>query len=174
LRTRWRRSPGRSPGVRTATAMIFLPTSIAATRSYTISTVSGHASVGLQTEVALPVDVAHLVAMAVLLGGLTVLTLTLRQTPTEPDHRQDLGTAVARFSQIALGCVVVLTCTGAYQAWRQLGAWTAFLGTDGRDSADGDRRGHQAVRARGSRCRPTAARGDCSRSSATAQAPSSP
>jgi copper transport protein len=92
--------------------------------------VSGHAEVGLQAEVALPVDVAHLVAMAVWLGGLTVLTLTLRQAPTEPDHRQDLGAAVARFSQIALGCVVVLTCTGAYQAWRQLGAWTAFLGTD--------------------------------------------
>ena len=32
------RSPGRSPGVRTATAISRLPTSIAATRGYTIST----------------------------------------------------------------------------------------------------------------------------------------
>jgi hypothetical protein len=38
LRTCWRRFPARSPGVRTATATIFLPTSIAATRSYMIST----------------------------------------------------------------------------------------------------------------------------------------
>jgi len=52
----------------------------------------------------------------------------------------------------------------------------APIGTSSRprDSADGERRGHQAVRARGSRCRPTATRGDCSHSSATAQAPPSP
>ncbi|MEN3269433.1 FixH family protein [Pseudonocardia sp.] len=86
--------------------------------------VSGHAADGLQPGIALPVDVAHLLAMGVWLGGLFVLALALRR----PDA--GLDRVVARFSPIAFGCVVLLAATGTYQSWRQLGSWSAFLDTD--------------------------------------------
>ncbi|HEX5118191.1 MAG TPA: copper resistance protein CopC [Pseudonocardiaceae bacterium] len=80
---------------------------------------SGHAAAGLQPGLALPVDVLHLSAMALWLGGLAVL---VRAKP--PDD------AVGRFSRLAFTCVVVLVATGTYQSWRQLGRWRAFLDTD--------------------------------------------
>lgn len=76
---------------------------------------SGHAANGLR----LPVDVLHLAAMGLWLGGLVVLWWA--KPPAE---------AVARFSRLAFCCVVVLVATGTYQSWRQLGSWAAFLGTD--------------------------------------------
>lgn len=91
--------------------------------------VSGHAAVGLQPEIALPVDVAHLLAMAVWLGGLLVLAIALRRAPRDADQYPELATAVDRFSPIAFGCVTVLVGTGTYQSWRQLGTWSAFLDT---------------------------------------------
>jgi copper transport protein len=36
---------------------------------------------------------------------------------------------VQRFSPLAFTCVVVLVATGAYQSWRQLGSWQAFVDT---------------------------------------------
>ena len=121
------RLPTAAPKVRIALAVggAVLAIGIAATWS-----TSGHAAVGLQPEIALPADVAHLVAMSVWLGGLLVLALALRRTPTEPDEQRELATAVARFSPIAFGCVAVLVSTGIYQSWRQLGSWSAFLATD--------------------------------------------
>lgn len=80
--------------------------------------ISGHAATGLQPALALPVDVLHLVAMALWLGGLVVLW---RAKPP--------AAAIQRFSAIAFTCVVVLVATGSYQSWRQLGGWAAFLDT---------------------------------------------
>ncbi|MBV9315805.1 MAG: copper resistance protein CopC [Pseudonocardia sp.] len=90
--------------------------------------VSGHAAVGLQPGIALPVDIAHLVAIGTWLGGLAVLALALREP--DSDQHAELADAVGRFSPIAMGCVAVLVATGTYQSWRQLGTWTAFLATD--------------------------------------------
>ncbi|MDQ2883537.1 MAG: FixH family protein [Actinomycetota bacterium] len=121
------RLPTAAPKVHAALAVggVALAIWIAATWS-----ASGHAAVGLQPEIAFPVDVAHLVAMGVWLGGLLVLALALRRPPTEPAEQRELATAVARFSPIASGCVAVLVATGTYQSWRQLGSWPAFLATD--------------------------------------------
>jgi copper transport protein len=84
---------------------------------------SEHASVGIQPAVAIPVDMLHLLAMAVWLGGLVALITALyRTTGVEP-------TAVRRFSRIAFGCVCVLVGTGSYQAWRQVGSWHALFTT---------------------------------------------
>ncbi|MFJ2824886.1 copper resistance protein CopC [Streptomyces toxytricini] len=84
---------------------------------------SEHASTGLQSDIAMPVDVLHLLAAAAWLGGLTALLVALY---TVPDVERE---AVRRFSRTAFAAVVVLAATGAYQSWRQLGSWQALTGT---------------------------------------------
>lgn len=76
---------------------------------------SGHDAAGLR----LPVDVLHLAAMGLWLGGLVVLW-----------SAKPPAAAVARFSRMAFWCVVALVATGTYQSWRVLGSWAAFLGTE--------------------------------------------
>ncbi|MFD8384832.1 copper resistance CopC/CopD family protein [Streptomyces sp. NPDC059679] len=83
-----------------------------------------HASVGIQAKVAMPVDVVHLIAVGVWLGGLAALVVTLRTG--EPIGRS----AVHRFSRLAFGSVVVLVLTGVYQSWRQVGSWDALTDTE--------------------------------------------
>lgn len=87
---------------------------------------SEHASVGLQTGIAMPVDVLHLLAVAAWLGGLGALLVALYRAPA--DTPVD-APAVRRFSQVAFGSVVALIATGTYQSWRQLGSWSAFTDT---------------------------------------------
>ncbi|MFH8368037.1 FixH family protein [Streptomyces sp. NPDC018031] len=83
-----------------------------------------HASVGIQPWLAMPVDVAHLLAVAVWLGGLVALLVTLRAG--EPITARQ----VRRFSRTAFGAVLVLVGTGLYQSWRQVGSWDALTGTE--------------------------------------------
>ncbi|MEU0284998.1 copper resistance protein CopC [Streptomyces sp. NPDC006147] len=87
---------------------------------------SEHASQGLQPGVAMPVDVVHLLAVAVWLGGLTALLVALYRAPAASSVGRD---AVRRFSRLAFGSVVTLAVTGVYQSWRQLGSWSAFTDT---------------------------------------------
>ncbi|MEV0602328.1 copper resistance protein CopC [Streptomyces sp. NPDC050315] len=83
-----------------------------------------HASTGLQTAVAMPVDVVHLLAVAGWLGGLTALLVSLYRDPAAVS-----GTAVRRFSRLAFGAVLALVATGIYQSWRQVGSWRALTDT---------------------------------------------
>ncbi|MFF9806871.1 copper resistance CopC/CopD family protein [Streptomyces coeruleorubidus] len=87
---------------------------------------SEHASVGLQAGIAMPVDVLHLLAVAVWLGGLGALLVALYRAPA--DAPVD-ASAVRRFSRVAFGSVLALIATGTYQSWRQLGSWSAFTDT---------------------------------------------
>ncbi|MBO8194157.1 copper resistance protein CopC [Streptomyces oryzae] len=82
-----------------------------------------HASTGIQTGLAMPVDVLHLLAVALWLGGLAALFCLLRWGPAPS------GTTVRRFSRLAFSCVTVLAATGLYQSWRQVGSWSALTGT---------------------------------------------
>ncbi|MCX5398203.1 copper resistance CopC/CopD family protein [Streptomyces sp. NBC_00102] len=82
-----------------------------------------HASTGLQPGIAMPVDMAHLLAVATWLGGLASLLTALYRVPELP------AGAVRRFSRLAFGSVVVLAGTGLYQSWRQVGSWSALTGT---------------------------------------------
>lgn len=88
--------------------------------------VAGHAAVGLQSALALPVDVVHLLAMGGWLGGLVTLAVILGPAAATS---AEVPAAVYRFSSIATGSVVLLIGTGSYQSWRQLGSWTAFGST---------------------------------------------
>jgi copper transport protein len=90
-----------------------------------------HAAVGVQPELALGVDVVHLVTMGVWLGGLTTLATLLRSPDTPHTGSSAVPhPAVHRFSTVATGSIVVLIGTGSYQSWRQLGSWAAFGSTD--------------------------------------------
>ncbi|PZS30824.1 MAG: hypothetical protein DLM59_10860, partial [Pseudonocardiales bacterium] len=86
---------------------------------------TGHAGAGSQVALAAPVDVAHLAAMSLWLGGLAMLALTL--LPTR--RAAHLARALPVFSRLAFCSVVVLIVTGAYQSWRQVGTLPAFTGT---------------------------------------------
>ncbi|MET8447452.1 copper resistance protein CopC [Streptomyces sp. NPDC005209] len=85
-----------------------------------------HASTGLQPGIAMPVDVIHLLAVATWLGGLVALLVSLYRAPAETPIE---ATAVRRFSRVAFTSVLTLVATGTYQAWRQLGSWSAFTDT---------------------------------------------
>jgi copper transport protein len=85
-----------------------------------------HASTGIQAGLAMPVDVLHLLAVAVWLGGLSTLLVALFGAPAET---QIDTVAVRRFSRVAFASVTVLAATGIYQSWRQVGSWSALTGT---------------------------------------------
>nr|WP_203689527.1 copper resistance protein CopC [Streptomyces sp. SID12488] len=85
-----------------------------------------HASTGLQPNIAMPVDVLHLIAVAVWLGGLAALLVALFRAPADAPIE---GSAVRRFSRVAFGSVLTLVATGVYQSWRQLGSWSALTDT---------------------------------------------
>ena len=80
--------------------------------------VSGHAAVGPWTQLALPLDIAHVVAMAIWLGGLVVLAAELRRSPTETGYRQAMAAVTRRFSATAQVCVAVVVVSGVFQSWR--------------------------------------------------------
>jgi copper transport protein len=82
-----------------------------------------HASTGIQPWLAVPMTMVHLLAVAVWLGGLTSLALSLRIGPRVPSY------VIRRFSRMALTSVTVLAGTGLYQAWRGLGSWGALTDT---------------------------------------------
>ncbi|MCF3100284.1 copper resistance protein CopC [Streptomyces roseoverticillatus] len=83
-----------------------------------------HASAGLQPWLAMPVDVLHLLGVAVWLGGLAALLAALWSG--EAVRRAE----VQRFSRLAFASVCVLVATGLYQSWRQVGSWGALTGTE--------------------------------------------
>ncbi|HEY6425479.1 MAG TPA: copper resistance protein CopC [Pseudonocardiaceae bacterium] len=88
-----------------------------------------HAAVGIQPALALPVDVIHLLAMGVWLGGLVTLVIVLRPDRASRKTGPEVPAAVYRFSSTATGSVAILIGTGSYQSWRQLGSWAAFGST---------------------------------------------
>jgi copper transport protein len=89
---------------------------------------AGHpAAAGGMVWAALPLDVAHLAAVAVWLGGLVVLAgWTLgRRTPAGED---EAAAAATLYSKAAAIAVAVLGATGLLQAWREIA--TSGVGTE--------------------------------------------
>jgi len=84
---------------------------------------AGHAATGGQVPFTTLSDVLHVGAMAGWLGGLALLVgcLTGRVGP--------LAAVLPRFSRFAFGAVSVLVITGTYQAWRNVGSWSALPDT---------------------------------------------
>lgn len=109
-----------------------------------------HASTGEQVPLAVPSDLVHLTSMGLWLGGLVVLGLVVCRplAPAGKGSAEGSGegsveggspgaeerlapeiAAVRRFSRLALCCVAALLVTGVYQAWRNVGSWSALSGT---------------------------------------------
>ncbi|MEU2773204.1 copper resistance protein CopC [Streptomyces sp. NPDC007162] len=83
-----------------------------------------HASAGIQVPLAMTSTVLHLLAMALWLGGLTALLITLQRGSAPLP-----AAVVTRFSRVAFVSVAVLVVTGVYQSWRGLGSWQALTDT---------------------------------------------
>jgi len=97
-----------------------------------------HAGQGIQVPLSVVSDTIHLSAVAIWLGGLTMLaTIVLRRPKSAgspASHKGRTATAesvqaVERFSAIALGCVGAILLTGTYQAWRNVGTLPALFDT---------------------------------------------
>ncbi len=86
---------------------------------------SGHGASTNPTWLSIPVDVAHLAAMATWLGGLIMVVAAVLPR-REPD---ELRTVLPVFSTAAFTAVVVLAATGTYAAWRGIGQLDAIFGT---------------------------------------------
>jgi len=93
---------------------------------------AGHAAaVEPDTATAIAVDVAHLLAAGVWVGGLPALALLLGLACQESgaDARPYAVLAARRFSATALALVVVLVLSGAWNTWAQVGSVPGLLGT---------------------------------------------
>ncbi|HET9173590.1 MAG TPA: copper resistance protein CopC [Actinospica sp.] len=89
-----------------------------------------HASTGIQVPLAVFSDLVHLTSMGLWLGGLAMLLLVVCRPSS--DSAQDVGAsveAVQRFSRLALICIGALVASGVYQAWRNVGSWSALSTT---------------------------------------------
>ncbi|MUL79497.1 hypothetical protein FZI94_26060 [Mycobacterium sp. CBMA226] len=82
---------------------------------------SGHAAAGPDPWLATTVTTIHLLAMALWLGGLCVLTLVVL-----PNRR---SAELQRWSRVAFGCVAAVLLSGEYQAWRQVSPIEALWST---------------------------------------------
>lgn len=83
-----------------------------------------HASAGIQVPLAMTSSVLHLLSMALWMGGLTALLITLQRSATPLP-----AAVVTRFSRVAFASVTILVVTGVYQSWRGLGSWQALTDT---------------------------------------------
>jgi copper transport protein len=79
---------------------------------------AGHARTGRWVGAAVPLDVAHLAAGALWLGGLVIVAVVVLRRLGE----EEAGRVATRFSSVAAVCVAVVVVTGAVQSWRQLGS----------------------------------------------------
>ncbi len=89
---------------------------------------AGHGSTGHLAGIALPVDVVHLGAASLWLGGL-VLLATCVLARSEVADGTDRAAVASSFSPLALWCVVALGATGGFQAWRQVAELDQLTGT---------------------------------------------
>ena len=101
----------------------------------------GHAAAGSWTLARMPLDVAHVAAAGVWLGGLATLAVVAlpvaRRAAADPSREEGsrsadpwaVTAAVRRFSTLALTCVIVLVASGLAQAWRQIGELGAITTT---------------------------------------------
>ncbi len=84
---------------------------------------AGHADTGNQVPLTMFSDVVHLAAMGCWLGGLVLVVVCLTRRTAE------LGVVLPRFSQLAFGAVLAIVVSGTYQAWRNVGSWSALTDT---------------------------------------------
>lgn len=85
----------------------------------------GHAGTGLAWPLGLVIDLVHLAAVAVWLGGLAMLAVAV----LPPGGPEEPGPMVAGFSQLAFLAVLTIVGTGVVQSLRQVDAPGDLTGT---------------------------------------------
>ncbi|HEY2550673.1 MAG TPA: copper resistance protein CopC [Streptosporangiaceae bacterium] len=132
------RADGRRPPVTASIVWSGLAAALAATWA-----AADHAGTGMQVPLSLVSDTVHLCAVAIWLGGLTMLAAIVLRPARSPAARRAgkpasrktrpataaAVQAVERFSPLALTCVGAILVTGTYQAWRNVGSWPALFDT---------------------------------------------
>ena len=90
---------------------------------------AGHASTGSDVGLGLSLDVGHLLAAAVWLGGLALLAALLLPGLPQADRPPDIWPIAMSVSAIAFSAVVVVVGTGVVQSIRQVGSLYALFNT---------------------------------------------
>ena len=93
---------------------------------------AGHASIESPTAVFFPSDVLHVSAGSVWGGGIACLLLALPGATRRlegPERSRLLLAALARFSPLALGAVIVIATTGVIQAYIDVRSFYALFHT---------------------------------------------
>ena len=92
-----------------------------------VPTVAGHALDPGRSWLEVPVDVLHVTAAALWIGGLFALVVVV---PREGEPSETLAAVVRRFSTLALASVVVVGLTGGVRALSELSAFSQLWTTD--------------------------------------------
>lgn len=91
---------------------------------------AGHATSEHPVAALLPLDVVHVAAMSVWIGGLVMALFVLPSATRRleaPERSRLLAAVLVRFSPIALACVVALLATGVTQALIEMGGISPLL-----------------------------------------------
>ncbi len=121
----WRQSRVRRTG--------WVALGIAALALLPFSMSSHAAAVSIGTTVAIVNDWFHLAATAVWIGGVIALmgAAILPTRDSEPEERRAIyADLIPRFSTLAIISVVILTVSGIYSSWLQVGSVTAMQETE--------------------------------------------
>jgi copper transport protein len=124
-----------SPSVGAATANLPLPGWLVGAVSLLLLVLlatpglAGHAGATPPVGINIPADIAHMVGVAVWVGGL--VTLLLAAYPSTRSLDDDgrgliLSPVVRRFSAIAFWSVAVIVVTGVIRSWLELGSLSAY------------------------------------------------
>lgn len=115
----WRR--GAAPSIpRTTVAGVLAAGLVVSTAA------TGHPVAGPWPGLAVAAAVVHVAAMAVWLGGLAGLLLSVLRPPVSAD---ELAATLTTWSRLAFGAVVALVVSGTVQAVREVGSPTALVST---------------------------------------------
>ncbi len=87
---------------------------------------AGHAAATSWPLATLGLNLLHMLAMVVWLGGLVGLVVG----SGEPAQREAIGRALPRFSTVALVSVSVLVVSGSFLAWAEVGSLAAVTSTE--------------------------------------------
>jgi copper transport protein len=93
---------------------------------------AGHATSQHPVAALLPLDVVHVAAMSVWVGGLVMLLFVLPGATRRleaPERSRLLAAVLVRFSPMALACVLALMATGVTQALIHMGGLSRLLDT---------------------------------------------
>jgi copper transport protein len=115
-----------------ATGARLAPLLVPAAALLLLPALAGHAGIQHPVWLFLPANLIHVGAMSAWLGGLVALLACLPAATRRlegADRTRLLAGGLARFSPIALGCVIALTATGVVQALIQIDAFGELLHT---------------------------------------------